>query len=73
VEEEFEGLLNDMSPARELVSYIAHHLGKYARSFQFEFQGTQTLEDEAALICAVGWCSGWKLFLSAIEAPTAIA
>jgi len=73
VEDVSAGLLGDLSPARDLVAHIVHHLVRYARSFQFEFKGTHTLEDEAALICAVGWCSGWKLFLSAIEAPTAIA
>lgn len=66
VEDESAGIINDLSPARELVSHILHHLVRYARSFQFEFRGTQTMEDEAALISSVGWCSGWKLFLSIV-------
>jgi hypothetical protein len=66
VEDEDTGLVADLSHARELVNYIVCHLVRYARSFQFEFQGTKTLEDEAALISAVGWCNGWKLFLSIV-------
>jgi hypothetical protein len=46
------------------VEYIFHHLSLYHRSFRLEFHGTETVEDMAALISAVGWCSGWKLFLS---------
>jgi hypothetical protein len=60
------GLVPDFSAAEALVSYVVRHLEIYARSFQFEFKGTQTLEDEAALISAVGWCSGWKLILSTV-------
>lgn len=69
LEDEVEGLLGDLSFARALVSNIVHHLARYARSFQFEFRGTQTLEDQAALISAVVWCSRWELFLSAIGIP----
>ena len=71
IEDESLGLIGDLSSARELLTYIAHHLTRYARSFQFEFQGTQTMEDEAALLSAVGWCSGWTLFLSLVDPPAA--
>lgn len=66
VEGDSVGLAGDSSASRILVSDIARHLVRYARSFQFEFRGTQSIEDEAALISAVGWCSGWKLFLSIV-------
>lgn len=55
---------NGIAMHRSFVSYISLHLVRYARSFQFEFKGSQTDEDTAALISAVGWCSGWSTFLS---------
>jgi len=64
IEDESLGLGDDISAHRSLVTYLATHLVKYARSFQFQFKGSQTEEDTAALISAVGWCSGWGLFLS---------
>ncbi|MGB6065377.1 MAG: hypothetical protein WBG50_11245 [Desulfomonilaceae bacterium] len=64
IEDESPRLANEMSGHRSLVTYICDHLAKYARSFQFEFQGSQTEEDTAALISAVGWCGGWSLLLS---------
>lgn len=66
IEDDSLGLVHDFSGHKALVSNIIHHLVRYARSFQFEFHGTQTLEDEAALMSAVGWCSGWTLFLSMV-------
>lgn len=69
VEEESAGLIADMSAHRALISDIDRRLNQYARSFQFEFRGTNTQEDTAALISAVGWCSGWRLFLSIVDAP----
>ncbi|MDQ7784907.1 MAG: hypothetical protein RDU20_18635 [Desulfomonilaceae bacterium] len=70
IEDAAIGQSDDFSSHRAHVTYIAQHLVAYAGSFQFEFKGTQTLEDEAALISAVGWCSGWKLFLSIVGVPT---
>jgi len=55
---------DEISERRSFVSYLTRHLVRFARSFQFEFKGSQTDEDTAALISAVGWCSGWGLFLS---------
>ena len=43
---------------------IFEHLVLYSRSFRWEYQGTETEEDEAALISAVGWCSGRQPLLS---------
>lgn len=61
------GSSGNSSAPRTLVAYIVEHLGKYARSFQLELRGTQTVEDEASLISAVGWSSGWSLFLSLVD------
>ncbi len=61
-----------LSPAefkehKNLIRIIYDHIGLYSRSFRWEFRGTETAEDEAALISAVGWCSGWQPFLSILE------
>jgi hypothetical protein len=66
IEGEQSDKLRDVSKSRELVSDICHHLAKYARSFQFEYHGTQTEEDTASLISAVGWCCGWGILLSIV-------
>jgi len=58
------GLIDALSTHKTLIEYIYHHISLYHRSFRLEFQGSRTDEDMAALISAVGWCSGWKIFLS---------
>jgi len=56
--------MEDFQLHKELVTDIFGHLVKYARSFRWEFHDTRTEEDTAALIMAVGWCSGWGILLS---------
>jgi hypothetical protein len=56
----------DLSRQYGLLADILYHVRLYANSFRMEFHGTETEEDKAALISAVGWCSGWKTFLSLI-------
>lgn len=58
------GLIKELSIHKRLVNYIYDHIRLYHRSFRLEYQGSGTIEDMAALISAVGWCSGWKTFLS---------
>jgi len=67
IEAQSRDLVDDFSGPRSVVLYLSQHLFKYARSFQFEFHGTRTEEDEAALIGAVGWCNGWATLLSILE------
>lgn len=43
---------------------ITDHLRHYARAFRWEYRGTDSLEDRAALISAAGWCSGWGPWLA---------
>ena len=69
VEELSEGRIEDLSPHLSLVNDIERHMRIYTRSFCHEYQGTDTDEDRAALISAVGWCSGWTTLLSIVEAP----
>jgi hypothetical protein len=49
-----------------LLKHIRRHLVRYSRSFEWERRGTATAEDRASLISAVGWCSGWRPFLSIV-------
>lgn len=64
IEDILTGKVERYSEHISFVEYIFGHLCRYHRSFRLEFQGTETQEDIAALISAVGWCSGWKTFLS---------
>ena len=64
MEDVSRGSIDTLSTHNSLVEYIFYHLSRYHRSFRLEFQGTQTDEEIAALISAVGWCSGWRAFLS---------
>lgn len=61
--------IRDLSMHEQLVRYIARHLSVYALSFRYEYNGTETEEDVAALISAVGWCSGWKTLLEVLDEP----
>jgi len=64
IEDISNGSIEQLSNHKALIDYIYYHIRLYHRSFRLEFQGSQTEEDMAALIGAVGWCSGWKTFLS---------
>lgn len=59
----------DFERQREMISYLHKHISIYSDGFRWERRGTSTTEDAAALIAAVGWCSGWKplLALMALE------
>lgn len=67
-------LLEDLSPGgggdlvrhRALVKDVLEHLTVYRQSFVWEYHGTETDEDRAALISAVGWCSGWHPWISSV-------
>lgn len=57
------GLIDDLSPHLALVGYVAEKVARYSRSFRWELRGTDTQEDRASLMSAVGWCSGWGTLL----------
>jgi len=67
IEELSQGVKTDLSTHAALVDDIAKHIKIYAKSFCFGYHGTETDEDVAALISAVGWCTGWKTFLSIVK------
>jgi len=54
----------DLEPHAERVTQIARRMRRYALSFRYENRAAATDADRAALICAVGWCSGWRPLLS---------
>ncbi len=58
----------DLQPSQGEVHflYIAEHMDRYARLFRWEYRDPDTVEDRAALIGAIGWCSGWQPWLSLI-------
>ncbi len=57
------GLIQNLSGHYNFLNRIFNRLVHFSRSFRWECQGTDTDEDRAALISAVGWCSGWNPFL----------
>jgi hypothetical protein len=68
--EQETSLASELEAQKGFVANIFHHITKYSCSFRWGFQHTRTAEDAAALIMAVGWCSGWRLLLSIMEAPS---
>lgn len=44
---------------RARIGGLAEHLGRYERAFAVDYQGTDTIDDRAALIAAAGWVAGW--------------
>lgn len=53
----------DLAAQQQLVELTYEHLARFSRAFVWEFRGTATEEDRAALISAAGWCGGWKPWL----------
>jgi hypothetical protein len=53
-------LSGEIRQQRARLGYIARHLIRYARSSRPEQRDIDTPEHRAALIEAVGWCSGWS-------------
>lgn len=60
LEEAREGTANDLDARRSDVAEILDRLTVYARSYRWECRDTDTDRDRAALLSAVGWCSGWE-------------
>jgi hypothetical protein len=58
------GCVDSLAPHAALVRDIARHVRQYDRSFRWECHGSDTPHDHAALIGAIGWCSGWQVLLA---------
>ncbi|OGG49419.1 MAG: hypothetical protein A3F84_23680 [Candidatus Handelsmanbacteria bacterium RIFCSPLOWO2_12_FULL_64_10] len=54
------------APHRVLVEKILARVRRYSHSFCWEARGTDTEEDRAALVSAVGWCGGWRALLGCV-------
>jgi hypothetical protein len=50
-----------------LVARIVSRLSRYARSFVWGYRDTETDAARAALVTAVGWCSGWRPLIRLLE------
>jgi hypothetical protein len=66
VETIHDGRPVDWATQRALVADILGGLTVYARSFSWESRNTDSVRDRAALLSAVGWCSGWRVGLALI-------
>jgi hypothetical protein len=55
-----DGRRPDVRGQSRLVGAILARLRVYARSFVWGYRDTETDADRAALLSAVGWCSGWR-------------
>jgi putative (di)nucleoside polyphosphate hydrolase len=55
-----EGILLDRKHEREYLLNVLARLENYAWSFSWGFRGIDGPGDRAALISAIGWCSGWS-------------
>ncbi|MGC8658547.1 MAG: hypothetical protein ACP5U1_05680 [Desulfomonilaceae bacterium] len=67
IEDYDRGCVQDLEVHRNHVSELTSRMERFARSFQFEYRGTQTPQDSAALVGSIGWLSGWSLFLEMLE------
>lgn len=68
-----DGVTIDLPRQQALVTDISRRTGVHARAFRWDAPGGDTIADQAALISAVGWCSGWKALLQLVEDNTAMA
>lgn len=64
IEDASKGAMGSLLPHHDLLDYILQQITLYSRSFRWEFHGTDTEENKAALVSAVGWCSGWQPLLA---------
>jgi hypothetical protein len=67
VEEISAGAAIDFAFHRALVDDISRHIARYHRSFRWEYRDTDTVEDRASLISAVGWCTGWRALIELVR------
>jgi hypothetical protein len=62
-----QGQLGKVEAEESFVRYLLNHLKAYSRSFRWEWRDTETVEDRASLISAVGWLSGWTELLELLK------
>jgi len=42
------------------LSSLMPRVDTYAKSFMWQYRGADRAEDHAALLAAIGWCTGWS-------------
>jgi hypothetical protein len=67
LDDERAGVLTDLESHQTYLAGILEPLRAFARSYRWEHRGTGTDRDRAALLSAVGWCSGWQAGLGLLE------
>ncbi len=63
IEDLWKGTAGDIDEHRKHLALIRRNLAAYGRSFRWENRGTDTPEERASILEAVGWCSGWQPLL----------
>jgi hypothetical protein len=56
----------DMSTQRNMLQDLFHHVARYQESFLADGPNASD-QDRAALIAAIGWCSGWRPLLAQLS------
>jgi len=64
-----EGAAPDLADERQRLMNMLVRLENYAWSFSWGFRGIDGPEDRAALISAIGWCSGWSSLAALLPLP----
>lgn len=58
---------NQLQGQASWLSSTMQHITNFSQSFGYERRGSDTEKDRAALISAVGWCSGWRTLFDILE------
>lgn len=54
----------DLDAQESYVRLLFRGVHRFSQSFRWERKGTDTVDDRACLVAAVGWCQGWDVLLS---------
>jgi hypothetical protein len=60
------GAAMDFAGEYRHLTNVARHLERFEKSMSWGRRGTDEPEDRAALVCAVGWCSGWSILTALV-------
>lgn len=61
------GRVDDLTAHERMVQTILDRVTAYRESFRWERRDTETDEDRAGLLSAVGWCSGWAAAVALLD------
>jgi len=63
IDEIFRGVVIDWGAYCPVLTSVAERISRYEQSFTWEHRGIAVTEDQASLLVAAGWCSGWQPLL----------